>query len=224
MKNYIQIDELLVKNEFKNTPSYWPNGAPSFVQNMFYGKYSDFSFLRYSGYTILGGMLGNIIRLKESKTREWWFGTIFIVAGLFLSIFIQPILHSFDHFTNWIHLTKHGVYELNATAFIRFGQVVSLLGIFMLIDKYIDVKAKLYLKIGQNTFPIYVVHVIILYGGIFGFGLKPLLFDENLSPWLAACISMVSILFFALMVYFIEPLENLYTKVLGIFSFKRRAS
>lgn len=224
MKNYIQIDELLVKNEFKNTPSYWPNGAPSFVQNMFYGKYSDFSFLRYSGYTILGGMLGNIIRLKESKTREWWYGTIFIVAGLFLSIFIQPILHSFDHFTNWIHLTKHGVYELNATAFIRFGQVVSLLGIFMLIDKYIDVKAKLYLKIGQNTFPIYVVHVIILYGGIFGFGLKPLLFDENLSPWLAACISLVSILFFALMVYFIEPLENLYTKVLGIFSFKRKAS
>lgn len=224
MKNYIQIEERLVNTHLKDMPTYLPSGAPSFIQNMFYGKYSDFSFLRYSGYTILGGMLGNIIRLNESKTREWWFGTIFILIGLFLSIFIQPMLHSFDHFTNWIQLTKHGVYELNATAFIRFGQVVSLLGVFMLIDKYIHVKAKLYLKIGQNTFPIYVVHVIILYGGIFGFGLKPLLFDENLSAWSSACISLISIVFFALMVQYIEPLENIYNKFLGIFSFKRKST
>ena len=206
MKNYIQIEEQLVADHIKDKPTYWPSGAPKFIQNMFYGQFSDFSFVRYSGYTILGGMLGSIIRTFEFKAKEWWFGVTFIVAGLFLILFIQPIFHSIDNLTESIGLTKKGIYELNATAFIRYGQVVSLLGILMLIDKYFDVKAKLFLKIGQNTLPIYVVHVIILYGGIFGFGLKPLLFEQNLNPWISGSISLVFIALFASMVKYIEPL------------------
>ncbi len=220
LKHYIQTEEELIKNHIKDIPSYFPTKAPAFIQNMFYGPYSDFSFLRYSGYTILGGMLGNIVRIYESKTREWWFGVIFIISGLFLSIFIQPILHVLDHFTDWIRLTKHGVYELNATAFIRFGQVVSLLGIFMLIDKYFNVRTGLYIKMGQNTLPIYVIHVIILYGGIFGFGLKPLLFDENLTPTVSATISFMAIIFFALMVKYIETLEKYYRLIMNKLMFK----
>lgn len=223
MKNYIQIEEQLVADHIKDKPTYWPSGAPKFIQNMFYGQFSDFSFVRYSGYTILGGMLGSIIRTFEFKAKEWWFGVTFIVAGLFLILFIQPIFHSIDNLTESIGLTKKGIYELNATAFIRYGQVVSLLGILMLIDKYFDVKAKLFLKIGQNTLPIYVVHVIILYGGIFGFGLKPLLFDQNLNPWISGSISLVFIALFAIMVKYIEPLEDIYNKVLSVITFKKRS-
>lgn len=223
MKNYIQIEEQLVADHIKDKPTYWPSGAPKFIQNMFYGQFSDFSFVRYSGYTILGGMLGSIIRTFEFKAKEWWFGVTFIVAGLFLIFFIQPIFHSIDNLTESIGLTKKGIYELNATAFIRYGQVVSLLGILMLIDKYFDVKAKLFLKIGQNTLPIYVVHVIILYGGIFGFGLKPLLFDQNLNPWISGSISLVFIALFAIMVKYIEPLEDIYNKVLSVITFKKRS-
>jgi hypothetical protein len=222
MKNYIQLDEQAIAEGLQKGPKYFPHNAPPFIQNMFYGKFSDFSFLRYSGYTILGGMLGSIIRTFENKTKEWWFGTTFLVAGIFISLFIQPIFRSIDHFTEWIALTEKGVYELNATAFIRFGQVVSVLGIFMLVDKYVDVKAKLYLKLGQNTLPIYVVHVIILYGGVFGFGLKPLLFDENLGPWIAAGISAVAILFFTLMVHYIELLEEKYDAFIRIITFKKK--
>ncbi len=223
MKNYIQIEEQLVADHIKDKPTYWPSGAPKFIQNMFYGQFSDFSFVRYSGYTILGGMLGSIIRTFEFKAKEWWFGVTFIVAGLFLILFIQPIFHSIDNLTESMGLTKKGIYELNATAFIRYGQVVSLLGILMLIDKYFDVKAKLFLKIGQNTLPIYVVHVIILYGGIFGFGLKPLLFDQNLNPWISGGISLVFITLFAIMVKYIEPLEDIYNKVLSVITFKKRS-
>ena len=92
----------------------------------------------------------------------------------------------------------------------------------MLIDKYVDVKAKLYLKLGQNTLPIYVVHVIILYGGIFGIGLKPLVFDENLGPWIAAGISAIAILFFTLMVYYIEILEDKYETFIRLITFKKK--
>ena len=222
MKNYIQLDEQVIAEGLQKGPKYFPNNAPAIIQNMFYGKFSDFSFLRYSGYTILGGMLGSIIRTYENKTKEWWFGTTFLVAGIIISIFIQPIFRNIDNFTEWIGITEKGFYELNATAFIRYGQVVSVLGIFMLIDKYVDVKAKLYLKLGQNTLPIYVVHVIILYGGIFGIGLKPLVFDENLGPWIAAGISAIAILFFTLMVYYIEILEDKYETFIRLITFKKK--
>jgi hypothetical protein len=222
MKNYIQLDEQAIAEGLQKGPKYFPHNAPPFIQNMFYGKFSDFSFLRYSGYTILGGMLGSIIRTYENKTKEWWFGTTFLVAGIIISIFIQPIFRNIDNFTEWIGITEKGFYELNATAFIRYGQVVSVLGIFMLIDKYVDVKAKLYLKLGQNTLPIYVVHVIILYGGIFGIGLKPLVFDENLGPWIAAGISAIAILFFTLMVHYIEILEDKYETFIRLITFKKK--
>jgi hypothetical protein len=222
MKNYIQLDEQAIAEGLQKGPKYFPHNAPAIIQNMFYGKFSDFSFLRYSGYTILGGMLGSIIRTFENKTKEWWFGTTFLVAGIIISIFIQPIFRNIDNFTEWIGITEKGFYELNATAFIRYGQVVSVLGIFMLIDKYVDVKAKLYLKLGQNTLPIYVVHVIILYGGIFGIGLKPLVFDENLGPWIAAGISAIAILFFTLMVHYIEILEDKYETFIRLITFKKK--
>jgi len=222
MKHYIQLDEQAIADGIQNSPSYWPNGAPKFIQNMFFGQFSDFSFMRYSGYTILGGMLGSLIRTYEQKTREWWFGTGFIIVGVLISLFIQPIFRELDQFTDMIGLTSKGVYELNATAFIRFGQVVSVLGVFMLIDKYVTVSNNLYLKMGQNTLPIYVVHVIILYGGIFGFGLKPLVFDENLDPWTSIGISASAIVFFVIMVRYIETLEHYYTRILDRITFGMR--
>ena len=222
MKDYIQLDEKAVSNGLQKGPNYLPQNLPAFIQNMFYGKFSDFSFMRYSGYTILGGMLGSIIRTYESKTRQWWFGTAFLVGGIMISIFIQPIFRNIDHFSEWISITKKGTYELNATAFIRYGQVISVLGIFMLIDKYVEVKAQLYLKLGQNTLPIYIVHVILLYGGILGFGLKPLLFDENLGPWFAAGISVSAILFFTLMVQNIEIIEKKIDAFIHLVTFKKK--
>lgn len=221
LENYIQLDKQAIYDGLQNKPNYFPNNAPSFIQNMFYGKFSDFSFLRYSGYTILGGMVGGIIHTYENKTKEWWFGTIFLVAGIIISIVIQPVFKSVDNFTEWIGITKKGIFELNVTAFFRFGQVISVLGIFILIDKYVDVKAKLHLKFGQNTFSIYVVHVIILYGGIFGFGLKPFFFNENLDLYSSVCISASAIVLFTLMVSKIEFLEKKYFAFISLIKLKK---
>ena len=220
MKAFKEWQEGLVASGIQANPNYWPIGFPKIVQNMFYGQFSDFSFMRYSGYTILGGMIGSIIRNYQHRSREWWFGTGFIFVGILIDVFIQPIFRTFDNFTEYIGLTNHGDYELNATSFIRFGQVLMVLGIFMLIDAYVDVKAKLYLKIGQNTLPIYIIHVIILYGGVFGFGLKPELFDENMNPWISAGISVLAIVFFSVMVYYIEHLEAFYNRIIARITFK----
>lgn len=222
MKNHINIDKKLIEDGFRVLPAYWPTGAPSFIQNMFYGQYSDFSFVRVSGYTILGGMIGCLIRAYQHRVKELWFGTSFIIAGLFISLFIRDILFQIDNFTERMGWTENGIIELTSTSLSRLGQVISLLGALILIDKFFNVRAKLFLKIGQNTFPIYVVHVIILYGGIFGFGLKPLVFDRDLSPYLAVAISTTAIIFFVIMIKYIEPLEDFYTKILRFLHLKSR--
>lgn len=221
MKNYILMEEQMVLNHIKDKPSYLPIGAPSIIQNIFYGRFSDFSLVRYSGYTILGGMLGSIIRIHQNQALKLRFGFTFILVGILMSIFTQGIFSSFDSFTEWIGLTEVGVFELNTTSFVRFGQVVALLGVLMLVDKYIDIKAKLFLKIGQNTLPIYIIHVILLYGGIFGFGFTPLVFDKDLHPAYAFGISVLFILFFAFVVKHIEPLDRIYSKFIHLLDFKK---
>jgi hypothetical protein len=223
LKNFIQLDEERLANIADSKPAYWPSGFPLFIQNMFYGQYSDFSILRYSGYVLLGGMLGSIIRKYEDKTRENWFGIMFIFVGGILIGLSQLTFVQIDNFVESIGLTKHGVFELNATSFIRFGQVVSLLGVLMLIDGNFKIKAPLFLKLGQNTLPIYIVHVILLYGGILGFGLKPLAFNSDLGPWSSITVSLLAIAFFVVMIYFIEPLEIFYNKQLNRIKFRKKS-
>jgi hypothetical protein len=189
---------------------------------MFYGKYSDFSFMRYSGYVLLGGMTGSIIRKYEHLTKKNWFGILFILIALFLNVFIQSIFVQLDSITEMIGLCNRGVYELNSTAFMRFGQVIGLIGILMLIDGNFKVKAPLFLKLGQNTLPIYVIHVIILYGGIFGVGLKPDVINLNLSPYAAIGVSIIAMISFTIMVKYIEPLEGFYNSVLSKIFFLRK--
>lgn len=220
MKAHIQVDELRIAGTTLKA-SYWPNGFPSLIQNMFYGKYSDFSFMRYSGYVLLGGMTGSIIRKYEHKTKENWFGITFILIGVFLNLFIQSIFVQLDSFTEMIGLCKQGVFVLNSTAFIRFGQVLGLIGILMLIDGNFKVKAPLFLKLGQNTLPIYIIHVIILYGGIFGLGLKPDVINLNLNPYAAISVSAIAMISFTIMVKYIEPLEKFYDYILSKIYFWR---
>lgn len=223
LKNYIQIEEQLVADHIKDKPSYIPIGAPALIQNLFYGEFSDFSIVRYGGYTILGGMLGSIIRINEKNALKAWFGLSFILIGLVLAIFSQGIFQSIDLFTESIGMTEVGVFELNSTSFIRFGQVMAFIGILMMVDKYFNIKSNLFLKIGQNTLPIYVIHVIILYGGIAGFGLTPNLFNRDLYPFYAFGISVLFIVLFVIFVKYIEPLERFYSKIIGIFKFKKQA-
>ena len=225
IKHHIWWDDQLIDlGDITNKERhYWPANAPKFIQNMFYGQFSDFSFVRYSGYTIMGGMIGSIIRSYEHNVKKWWFGTNFIIIGLLFAIFSPVMFNNVDAFTNWIGLTEYSHFVFNGTSFSRLGQVAILLGVLMLVDAYINVKAHLLLKIGQNTFPVYIVHVIILYGGILGLGLDSSdWFHRQFNPWISIGISTFFILIFFYMVKHIEPLTNLYYKVFGFMYVKKR--
>lgn len=228
LKDYMYADAQAIKAAadwgIKLAPSYWPNNTHPIIQNLFYGKYSDFSFIRMSGYTLLGAMIGAIIRTYEQHVRKLWFGMAFILGGILISAFALHLMKGADWLMQWTQLVPKRTMIPAHIPISRFGQVVVLLGILILIDKYFKVKAPLFLKIGQNTFAIYVIHAIILYNGIFGWGLQPAVFDKNLSPWLAGAISLTAIAFFTILVKYIEPLEQLYYSVLYKLRLKKRVS
>jgi ABC-type polysaccharide/polyol phosphate export permease len=70
------------------------------------------------------------------------------------------------------------------------------------------------LCVGQNTLPIYVIHVVILHIGIIGFGLKPDVIHLNLNPYVAIGVSIIVMLSFTVLAKYIEPLEKIYNSVL----------
>jgi hypothetical protein len=61
----------------------------------------------------------------------------------------------------------------------------------------------------------------VLYGGIFGIGLTPMVFNKNLDPILSLGISLAFIFLFALFVKHIEPLERIYFNVLQRLKLKK---
>ena len=212
LKDYIQTDEASVAKG--NAPSYWPHGFPKFIQNMFYGPFSDFGILRYSSYVLLGGVIGSVVRSYEHHSKKAWFSISFILLGLCFNLFTQSVLHSLDGTIESVGILKHSVLELDTTHFARFGQVLMVLGSLMFLDSRVNINFPRFLKMGQNTFPIYVVHVIILYGGIFGYGLVPYAFNRSLDPISSAGVSVMAVLFFFLMTQYIEPLASLYNRIL----------
>jgi hypothetical protein len=240
--NYNLADYLPVKSP----EDFVPHGAPKFMQNMVYGQFSDFSFVRYAGYTIMGGFIGAIIRKFEGNVRKLWFAALFFGIGLLFNVAGQFMFHQLDKFLDFVgiidldnfgvwvvgkngHLYQNfvGCFENNATGFARLGQVAMLFGVLMTIDARFNVKAPLFLKMGQNTFPVYIVHVIILYRGIIGIGLDDASaehpwYHHAFHPWVSVGISAFFITFFILMVKYIEPLTDIYNKVFGLLKFKRK--
>jgi len=130
-------------------------------------------------------------------------------------MFIIKILNNIDQMLTATHYFGKTYLALDSTSFVRFGQVLIVLGVLMLVDANIKYKPALFLKLGQNTLQIYIVHVIILYGGIIGFGLKPLAFDLDKSPWESIAISISAMVAFTIMVKYIEPLSVFYNKIFG---------
>ncbi|GAB5418361.1 MAG: hypothetical protein Crog4KO_15350 [Crocinitomicaceae bacterium] len=213
LKEYMKLDQDLVAQGIRSSNQYWPVNAPKFVQNMFYGEYSSFSALRMASYTLFGAMIGVIVRKTELHVKKWWYGTSFIVFGLLLTVLARTLLVGIDEILFDWGIVDQGTMWYGSTALSRFGQVIVLLGIIILIDKFFRIKDSLFLKIGQNTFPIYVVHVIILYGGLFGFGLNGNVFERDLHPWIAVAISASAIITFTIMVKYMEPLTKVYYKI-----------
>lgn len=193
----------------------WPEGAPKFVQNWFHGeaRYSLFPIAPWMGYTMIGAMIGCLLHDLSAHVKKWSFALIFIGIGALFFFFIDDILPVIDR---GLHAAGVQSKLVRANWILeRMGMVFMELGVLMVIEKLIgDIKPNLFLKIGQNTLSVFIVHMIVLYGAITGFGLSRL-FRESLNPYEVVLGAALFILLFLIFVKYIEPLRAMYNKILA---------
>lgn len=182
---------------------YWPESAPIFIQNMFHGKYSIFPILPRMGYTMYGAMIGVILYTYKSKVKEWSFILSVFLIGAFLYFFLKDILLILDE------IFAHPIYHLYKVDWLYecLGMVLIILSILIAIEKFIgEIKPNLFLKIGQNTLTIYILHMVLLYGSITGFGINRVI-HKNLTPWQILPATICFILFFVILIYYLDEIK-----------------
>ena len=182
---------------------YWPESAPIFIQNMFHGKYSIFPILPRMGYTMYGAMIGVILYTYKSKVKDWSFILSVFLIGAFLYFFLKDILLILDG------IFAHPIYHLYKVDWLYecLGMVLIILSILIAIEKFIgEIKPNLFLKIGQNTLTIYILHMVLLYGSITGFGINRVI-HKNLTPWQILPATICFILFFVILIYYLDEIK-----------------
>ena len=182
---------------------YWPESAPIFIQNMFHGKYSVFPILPRMGYTMYGAMIGVILYTYKSKVKEWSFILSVFLIGAFLYLFLKDLLLILDG------IFAHPIYHLYKVDWLYecLGMVLIILSILIALEKFIgEIKPNLFLKIGQNTLTIYILHMVLLYGSITGFGINRVI-HKNLTPWQILPATICFILFFVILIYYLDEIK-----------------
>lgn len=152
-------------------PHYFPSGAPAIIQNIFYGERSVFPIIPYAAFVLYGGMLGAIIQRYQAKILSIKTALLFIVIGIIVVFYNASARANIDRlFSSMTGISSHFMEKANMI-YGRLGEVIIVLGILILIEAKLTIRDSWFLRMGQNTFPIYVIHYMIIYGGISGFGI-----------------------------------------------------
>jgi peptidoglycan/LPS O-acetylase OafA/YrhL len=195
----------------KNQP--WPDGAPYFIQNMFHGPMtrSVFPIIPWMGFTMYGAMVGCLLHDLKDHVKKWGFAFTFIGIGFLLFMFTKKLLLMLD---DSIYHRHELFYNLD-WLYERLGMVMMILGFLMIIEKLLkEIPQNLFLKIGQNTLTIYIIHMMVLYGSVIKLGVNDF-FNHDLGPWQAAIGAVIFITFHIVIIRYIEWLKEKLDFVLG---------
>lgn len=170
---------------------------------------SIFTLLPWFGYVAFGAFIATLFYRYLARPR---FKPVLVL--LFVSIGLFLMLKS-----SWLLMTLYNV--LDATLlkevayynylFSRLGDVLLLFALFYAAESYL--KQAFILKIGQKTLSIYVIHFILLYGGITGTGLYQII-GKTLTPVqaiLGVLLFLVIVCFIA--IYYVKTNAFVYSKV-----------
>ncbi len=128
---------------------------------------SVFTLTPWMGYTLLGGALAVLFR-RYREDRHLYLKAIAasLAAGFLLIRYASPF---FDWAEKTTGIPLFGKIVSNNYLFMRLGDVLLVFAVFMLLRGLM--KSPVFLKIGQNTLSVYVIHFVLLYGSFTGIGL-----------------------------------------------------
>jgi len=188
-----------------NHPGYLPADAPAWLQNPIRGPRSSFPLAPWLGFTLYGAAIGALLRTISTAPHKITPPAAFLIPGLIL----KAAGWSFDRaYGGWL-LDLSG--QVTPDRIIpgafhgRIGETLVVLGVLVWIENRFRPNLGWLQTIGRNTFPIYVSHVILLYGGIFGIGLNDLL-RRSLNPWQAAAGAIIFCAIFGFAAQWVEAL------------------
>ncbi len=167
---------------FEPTYKAWDFGwMPDALANYFSKENgSVFTVIPWVGYATLGGSLSLIFRKYQADPYLYLKSIgLSLVAGIALIWYSSAAFNWLGHQTG---ITLFHDIVSNNYLFIRLGDVMLVFAVFMILRGLM--KQALFLRIGQNTLSIYVIHFIILYGSFTGMGLYRYL-HHSLNPWVA---------------------------------------
>lgn len=141
---------------------------------------SVFTIIPWLGYATIGSFMSVLFsKYQESKNLYQYVVPTYIAIGLIL------IFLSSDFFLSIYEVTGIQLFQdifNNNYLFIRLGDVLIVFSIFILLRKFL--MNATWLRIGQSTLSIYIIHFIILYGSFTGVGLYRF-FHHSLNPFIA---------------------------------------
>ena len=152
----------------------WPKALANYFTR---ANGSVFTIIPWVGYTAIGGALAALFR-HYATDRHLYRNSIVLtlLAGWAL---VSQSSRFFSRLADWTGAELFDLVVANNYLFIRLGDVLLVFAAFMIARRWL--KKDLFLKIGQNTLSIYVIHFIILYGSFTGLGLYRF-FNHSLTP------------------------------------------
>ncbi len=181
---------------------YLPSGAHPLFQNMIKGPETGFSIFPWIGFLFFGAGFGHYLSSHGTGYKNKNVYRYLIGAGIAYYLFgwIMTFIYNGD-FTHF-----HYKY---LWAFDRAFFVTLLLILFTYISGFDRFRPRIFMAVGQETFAIYVIHAIILYGAITGYSLRSFL--ENKLSTLEAIIGALLFLgFFIGLVQVLEPIRQFF--------------
>jgi uncharacterized membrane protein len=174
---------------------YFPRTAPPIIQNMFKGPHSVFPLAPWLAFTLGGGAIGAMLRESRSHLAAKWFPLVFLAVGLVLGTLAILAIFAARAFPAFAAVADGEGWICG-----RAAEIMLLLGILLAIEQRSELRDSWFMRIGQYTFPIYILHAIILYGAILGGGFLGRgiahSLKESLSPTSATFGAFLFIAFF----------------------------
>ena len=164
------LEPLYANNTFTGLPDVFAN----YLTN---ANGSVFTIIPWVGYTTFGAFAS--LLFTKYKERNHFYQRaigICIAVGILLNFTSSAF---FELLTQITGIRLFLTISQNNYLFIRLGDVFIVFAVFMILRNVL--KNPTFLKIGQSTLSIYIVHFIILYGSLTGLGLYGF-FHNSLSP------------------------------------------
>jgi peptidoglycan/LPS O-acetylase OafA/YrhL len=159
-----------------------------------------FYLFPWLGYTLLGGALAVFFQNQYLEFKKWILPFALTGFGLVLA-------------SSWLFKITADLFNIslfqkiawNNYLFIRLGDVFILLSLFMALESYL--KSRYWKFIGRHTLELYILHYLVLYGSLTGYGLYKFYANELTLLTTLGC-TLISLILIILGSFAIKKIRN----------------